>query len=149
MRRTQSQKSPLGFSMVEVLFVSAIVALALLPMIDVLRSGSRQLEQTQPYHQAVFLGEKCLEETRLGAEEDPYYLSRLLVDGLGADAAPVTGGRHPFFALLEDTAPPWGRIEPGEDWSIQKECGPLFDQVGPFLVSIQSSLTQNSPPQAP
>ncbi len=135
--------------MVEVLVVASIVALAFLPMIDVFRSGSRQLEQTQPYHQAVFLGEKCLEESRLGAEEDPYFLSRLLVDGYGAEPAPVTGGRHPFFAVLEDTAVPWGRIEPSEDGAIQKESGPLHDQVEPFIAAVQSNLTQGSPPQPP
>ncbi|MBI3890419.1 MAG: type II secretion system protein, partial [Candidatus Wallbacteria bacterium] len=59
MKGASGLQSLRGFSMIEVLVVSSIVALALLPMIDVFRSGSRQLEQTQPYHQAVFLGEKC------------------------------------------------------------------------------------------
>lgn len=123
-------------SLIEVLIAAAILALAILPMITAMNQSTEALQQTLPYHQAVFFAEKCLEDSRVGASEDPYYVDRLIQDKLGATSAPVVNGKHYFFNVLEDSAEPSGRILPGQDWSIQDEVGPLFQQAKDMRVRV-------------
>lgn len=124
-----------GVSLLEGLIAAALLAATILPLVDVFRSSGRALEQSLPYHQAVFLGEKCMEESRVAAAEDPFFVSGLGGNELQPGRKAVTNGEHPFFAVLQEGAPPRGRLEPRRDWAIQTEAGPLAEQLATFRLS--------------
>jgi hypothetical protein len=127
-----------GFSLVEVLLASAIVVVGILPMLTVLISTGDSIRQTRSYYQAVFLGNHAIEESRLAAEEDVHFLDRVLTENYGEARGAVVQGNHPFFAVLEDSASPDGRLVERVDWSIQPEAGPLFELVEPLAMRLES-----------
>lgn len=126
-----------GFSLVEVLIASAIVVVGILPMITVLISTGDSIRQTRSYYQAVFLGNLAIEETRIAAEEDVHFLDRILTENYGVVRGAVVQANHPYFAVLEDSAAPDGRLVPQQDWSIQPEAGPLFELVEPLALHLE------------
>ena len=129
-----------AFSLIELLVVMVVVCLGMLPVLTAFHTTGETIKQTGPYSQAVFLTEKALEHARLGSTEDPYFLRRLVDEGLGAASQPVVHGQHPFFALFEDTAAPLGRIEAGVDTAIEPELGPLFRQTDALNLALQTTL---------
>lgn len=136
MRPTSERiRVPRGISLVEVMLAALIVALGVLPAIGVLVFTGPALQQTAPYYQAIFLGELALEELRVAALEDPHFV-RTLLGGTGAERTTVLRGGHAVTRVLEDSRPPFGRLEPGKDWGIEPAAGPLFDLAEPLALEL-------------
>jgi len=129
-----------GFSITELLVAAAVSALGILPVLVVLLSSGSSIRQTAPYQQAIFLSEYSLEEARLGAVEDAHFVDRLVAEGYGATRSPLIQPGHPFLDVLEDSVQPIGRMEVGSDLSLQPQAGPLFKQLQPLALKIDTSI---------
>jgi hypothetical protein len=129
-------------SLLEVAIALLILAVALVPMIDLFSAAGRQVRQTGDYGQALILAEKVADELRLASWEN-VHIADVLDAGDGQSVRePVVDGRSPFFAAIEDLAIPLGRIRRGEDPPISRTTGPLYDQLRSFKLGIRSRSRQ-------
>lgn len=125
-----------GFSLIEILLALVLLTVALIPALDVFISSGDSLKQTRPYHHALLLAEKVLEDLRGGSYESPYFLERFRREGIVPEPKPVVGGGHPYFRAIEDTAEPFGRIEPGKDAGIEESLGLIEKELQPLEVGV-------------
>jgi hypothetical protein len=105
-----------AYSLVEIMVTLIVVTLGVFPTLGMFAFTGSQVQQTAPYHEAVFLTSGMVEEVREARGIDPYFIERVDVDGYGTTGTQPKA--HPFFEVLEDSAPPWGVLEPGVDQSI-------------------------------
>jgi len=128
------QQAPKAFALAELLIAVVIFSLAIIPVLDLLIGSARQARQTSDYGLAVALGEKVSEELRLANWENVHFSETLLSDKQYAGRRSVVNAGSPFFGVIEDGAPPFGRIRPGEDPAITSGFGTLYSELAPFFV---------------
>ena len=127
-----------GFTVLEVCVALAIALIAILPALMVLTSASRQSRQTSDVNQAIIVAEKVAETVRVSGQENPHFVEQLERDPSFAQELKVVDGISPFFARLEDTTPPYGRITPGVDPAIDQAQPALYKQVSIFRTAVEA-----------
>jgi len=123
-------------SVIEILLACAIAGSSFLPLIGLLSSVRQQTQQTSDYGLALMLEEKVAEELRLANWENTHLKEQLEASGwCGVDRS-ILDGVSPFFSAIEDDAPPFGLIRPGEDRAL----GPVHRTLYPALTSFRLGL---------
>ena len=125
-----------GMGLAEVGIALLILGLAILPMLDLLMGAHRQVRQSNDLDLVLAVEDKIGEELRLASWEN----TRFLEEGMPADPAllPLANGGSPFFAAIEDSAAPFGRIHAGEDLAITPQAGPVHDALRDFSAGVGS-----------
>ncbi|MBI4860496.1 MAG: hypothetical protein HY815_09565 [Candidatus Riflebacteria bacterium] len=121
-----------GLSFTEVLVALIVIVVGVLPMISVFLSTGDSIRQTFPYYQAIFLAELAAEESRLGASEDPHYVDRFTQESYCRLRTTVLRGNHPYLAVVEDSATPFGRMQKGKDAALGPGLGAIYPLVEPL-----------------
>lgn len=113
-----------GFSLLEVLVAGAILATIGMAVMSALTQSAREVTAASDFTIALLLEEKVSEETMYGLDVDSHGDDRLveMTGPLRSIQEPTT----PYFSVIEDTAAPWGRLEPGIDLHIQESDPELF-----------------------
>lgn len=123
-----------AFSMIEVCLAFAILGLALVPVLGLFSGAAKHAKTTSDHSFALALAQKVAEELRVAEWENPHTAER--VDPQPALAEPITEGVARQFEVIEDLAPPFGRIQPGVDPGIGPEFAALHKQASAFRVAV-------------
>jgi len=126
-----------GFSLVEILVATLILFLSMAPIIVSMTTTNRQSHQTADYSTGIGLAAKTAEELRLANWENPHLESQLASTAGALDEAPIVGGESIYYDVIEDTAEPYGRMDPGVDPAIEEGDGPLYVQLGGFKMGVE------------
>lgn len=105
-----------AFSLFEALVAAALLAVIGLAVIGALSQSAREARTTSDYSLALFMSQKVVEELIQETYENPHAGETLrALDGarVGVDSP-----FNPFFAALDDIAPPYGRIDVGPDLGV-------------------------------
>ena len=133
-------------SIVEVSMAFLILGLTMLPMIELFSNAGREADQTSDHTLAAGLTAKVAEELRLGSWENPHFYKPVDADPTFGGEQDVVGGSSPFFATLEDTTAPLGRMLPGQDAGITPAFGKLYGDLKSFRMDV--SAVGDMPPAA-
>lgn len=126
-----------ALSLVEVMLAVSVLGLALLPVVSLFFTASRESKQTSDYGVALTVGQKVAEELYLASWEN-LHLAAELEQMSDPDAAPLRDGGSPFFRVLEDQTLPYGELKAGEDPAITPEFGALYRQLKSYRMRVAS-----------
>jgi len=126
-----------GFTLLEVLVGGAILATVGIAVLSALSQQAREVGETSDFTIALLLSEKVTEESMYGMDVDLHGDERLLE--LSGPPRSVQDDTHPYFGVIEDTAPPYGRLDPGVDLHIEKADEPLFRLYHDFELEMDVS----------
>jgi len=125
-----------AFSLLEVMVAFSILLLGLLPVLSVFSTTSRESQKTSEHSFGMSLATKVSEELHLSNWENPVWLDELESDPSFSGSLPIINGESPFFASLEDTKPPYGSIQSGEDPGIVPAVEPLYSKLKGFRMAV-------------
>jgi prepilin-type N-terminal cleavage/methylation domain-containing protein len=125
-----------GVSLLEVLVGMAILAVAGIAVIGALRQSAKEVDTTSDYTLALGLSQRLVEETLQSVLDNPHLESGSPYWG-GARAQIKEGG-HARFRAVEDTAPPYGRLEARTDLAVDPRDANLFRMYREFSLSLQT-----------
>lgn len=119
-----------GASLLEVLIGLSIVSVAVISMAGAMRQGARDVGSSAQHMAAAALEQRFVEALMQSSQGDD---SDALLDGWTSERLlPLADAGHPCFAVLEDSAPPWGRLEPGRDRALGVELTETYRHYGGF-----------------
>lgn len=125
-----------AFTLVEMTVGFAILAgIALIYLIFV-RSSTKEMQFSADHLNAVVLSQKVAEDLIEELALNPYGFETLGVEGSSLAEHEVVEGRSIFFSFIEDTRPPYGKIDANLDGAITPQMQPLYDSVNKFKFSV-------------
>lgn len=139
-----------GFSILEVLAAAVILGVLGLAVMTTIRGSARELRVTSEHTLSLFLLQKVSDEMNAGINENPFL--DLDLQAASGERLPIKDGGSAHFQALEDTAPPWGRIEPGRDLAISAGEDTLFRLYGDYKltrIAFPGTLAATAPGTAP
>ena len=134
-----------GVSLLEILVAVLVLGIVGTAIITGLIHMAREVDTTSDYTLSLLLSQKVLEEMLQSVNENSF-ADLELKEGAG-QRAPIAGGAQPYFAALEDTAEPWGRLDPGRDLAIDARDQVLQRFCGEF--ALVYSVTDRGVPELP
>lgn len=127
-----------AFTLVEILVGVAIIAGIATFYVTFMSGASKESKFTADHFNAIVLSQKVVEDLIEETNINPHGFSTLGIDKNKANFHEVTNGSSVFFSHIEDSAPPWGKIEPGKDGMINEQMQPLFENVNKFKFAIDA-----------
>jgi hypothetical protein len=127
-----------GFSLVEVVLAFTVLALAIVPVIGMMRTATHQSHQTADFGQALIIAERTAEQLRLANWENPHLPAQVEDQPSMGEDRKLVDGDSPFFSVVEDSVAPYGLIRAGEDLAITRDYAPLYRVLSPFSLGFQS-----------
>jgi len=137
--RSGRRSRTIGFSVVEIVIACAILALAIVPTLELFSGAGRQARQTSDYSIGLTLWTKVGQELHLANWENPHLTEMLQADVQMGRQASVVDGKSPFFRTIEDDALPYAEIQAGQDLPITGKSGPIYDQLRSFTVGFRTA----------
>src|SRR4051812_24346521 len=123
-------------ALVDVLVAAAILALALIPVIQLFSAAGRQAYHASGHGQSLALLTKVADELRLASWENPYLLDGIDTLTRGGQRDSAVGGASPLLATLEDRRAPLGRIAPESDGGITADASALYRQLATHRIGL-------------
>jgi hypothetical protein len=125
-------------SIVEVLMAFLVLGLTILPVIGLFSGAGREAQHTADHTSSLALSAKVAEELRLAAWENPHFFADMRDDPDFGGTQSIVNGSSPFFAAIEDSAPPYGRLRAGVDAGIAPSSGTLFRELSSHDLRVQA-----------
>lgn len=124
-----------GFTLVEVLIGVGILAVIGAVFLSVLRGSGKEMQYASEHFTAALLSQKVQEDCAQEVFLNPLGLETL---GLEGDLVPtrITDGTSVFFSNIEDTKPPWGKIDKLSDGAIDFSMPTLYKQVSTYHLLV-------------
>ncbi len=132
-----------AFTLVEVLIGFSIIASIAVLYLIFARSSSKELQFSADHLNAVVLSQKVAEDLIEELALNPYGFETLGIEGSSSDQE-VIEGRSVFFSSIEDTRPPYGKIDINSDGAIGQQMQPLYDTVEKFKFKVAGQRLANS-----
>ena len=118
-----------GLTISELMIAFLIVGLTALPLIGMFSAASDHAHLTADHTLTLALSSDVAEELRVASWENRHFSDELERDPQFGGIAPIVDGKGRFFAAIEDTTRPAGRIRAGEDAGIEPGQGALYRQL--------------------
>jgi hypothetical protein len=103
---------------------AAILAVVGLAVVGAMSQAARTMRVTSDHTLVSLVTQKVVEETTQSFLDNPYADDDM--QALSGRALSIANGEHPHFAVVEDSAPPYGRLETGRDLAIEPADEALF-----------------------
>ena len=126
-----------GLSFVEIVLAIAILAITAMAVMSAMTGSAREVKTTSEYSLSMFLSQKIVEDLIQSSNENIHYEEAL--DDIGPAPFDVANSVSPYFAALEDSRPPYGKLEPGTDAGVEPADATLFRLYRDFHLSLSSS----------
>jgi len=127
-----------AFTIYELLLAFLIVGLTMLPLIGLFSAASDQAHLAADHTVTLGLSSQVAEELRVASWENRHFPDDVDREPQFGGADSIVEGRGRFFAAIEDTAQPAGRIKAGEDAGIVPELGPLYREVQNHRLTVEA-----------
>lgn len=135
-----------GLSFVEIMVAVAILSIVSMAVISAMSGSAREVKTTSEYSLSMFLSQKIVEDLIQSSHENLHFEDALA--DIGTATVDVANSVSPFFAALEDTKAPFGKLEAGQDLGVESADQTLFRLYRDFHLSMRTS-DQALPPAKP
>ncbi len=135
-----------GFTLLEIMFGMLILAGISLTLFMVIRSASQESTFSGNHFSAIMISQKVTEDIIEEFNVNPHANETLMIDN--PKTRNIIDGESIFFLALEDTKPPWGKIDSATDGGITTQHEPLYSQLKGFKLttSVESGKVSGSAP---
>lgn len=133
-----TRKAKMAFTLVEICVGVAIVAIIATFYVTFMSGASKESKFTADHFNAIVLSQKVVEELIEETSINPHGFATLGIDNNKSNFQEVTRGSSIFFSYIEDSTPPWGKIEPGKDGMINEKMQPLYENVNKFKFAVNA-----------
>lgn len=126
-----------AFSFIEIMVAVAILAIVGLAVMTAMTGSAREVKTTGEYSLSMFLSQKIVEDLIQSSHENVHYEAALA--DIGPSPFDVANSVNPYFAALEDSRTPYGKLEPGQDLGVEDADATLFRLYKDFRLSLSST----------
>ncbi len=127
-----------GFTLLEVMVGFFIFSAVALLFFTVVGSSSKESAFSVNHFSAIMVGQKAAEDIMEEYQQNPYADESLALNSSIATKNSLIDGGSVFFMAIEDTRPPWGKIESAKDGGINSTQEPLYSQMKGFTLSTKA-----------
>lgn len=133
-----------AFTLVELMVGFAILAGISLFYLTFVRASAKEIQFSADHLNSVVLSQKVAEDLMEELAINPYGFETLGLEDSLTSEHEVVDGHSIFFSFIEDTSPPFGKIDRNVDGAISQQMQPLYDTVSRYKFSVEGSRLADS-----
>lgn len=127
-----NRRVPSGFSLIEITIGVLILSIIGIVFFVSVSSGLKETSVSSNHFTALMLSQKIFEDVIQEFTVNPYGHETLVLNEGNARQERLIDGGSVFFLALEDSSPPWGKVDSATDGGITPDIQPLHKQVKDF-----------------
>lgn len=135
-----------GLSFVEIMVAVAILSVVSMAVISAMSGSAREVKTTSEYSLSMFLSQKIVEDLIQSSNENLHFEESLA--DIGTATVDIANSVSPFFAAIEDSKAPYGKLEPGQDLGVEAADQTLFRLYRDFHLTLNTT-EETLPPAVP